>query len=311
MIYVEIVSRMADQMRLYAFARNLQLKIKRQQKEKIAFDFSRYNPSKYEQQMEDRTKYYKLSHFKCDDNITMAERKMNPIQRLVLKLYFGCPNFDHGKYEEKWRDLMSIFGVYICTYNFHKFKYKSLFKNVLVLGFYSSHDFFREIDDVIKDELSLKEENYSAKTIELIAELEKPNSVCVSIRRGDFASPELAADMSLNLDYYYKGIKKMKEINPNSKFFFFSDDREWILNNVDLPENSVMIQEKELNVKDYEIIHIKSHCPNHIMANSGFTWWSVVLCDKKDKVIIAPSKWTNITYELYTALYENDWILID
>jgi hypothetical protein len=309
MIYVQMGGRMGNQMFSYAFARNLQLKIKRQQKQKLAFDFSRYKHLNLP--LSERQKDYALSPFKCDENIVFGERKMNLLQHIALRIYFHSRRYNSEEYEAKYRDIMSLFGIYICTYNYHEFKHKSFFKNLLVLGFYECHDFFRQIDDVITEELSLKNETFSAEGQKIIAELEKPNSVCVQVRRGDFAHPQMEADWCLSTDYYKKAIAKMQELVPNAKFYFFSDDIDWVAENIEMPADSVLVRDLELGVPVYESIHIRSHCKYYILANSTYVWWTQYFCKQPDKIVIAPKKWHNLTANLHTGVYENDWILIE
>lgn len=305
MIYCEIVSGMSDQMFIYAFARTLQQKYKRQQNSKIAFDHRNYAYSPDEWK-------YNILEYKCSDNIVFEERKLSIIQRLVLKIYYKYINGPWGgQYEVKHRDFLSLFGVYICTFNYHEFKNKPLpfIKNYLLLGFFQSPKFFKDIDEELKGEFKLKSEDYSTYIKDLLKDVETSNSVCMHIRRGDFESDGLKNNLSVcHEDYYDKAIKIIKEKIDNPKLFISTNDMEWV-------------KTLKLDI-DYEIIdfnkvsaaqnqYIMSRCKNFIIANSGYSWWAQHLSENKDKIVISPNKMANNTPYNFMGKFEDGWVLVE
>ena len=66
-------------------------------------------------------------------------------------------------------------------------------------------------------------------------------SICITIRRGDFVSNE---EYKKNLyvcdeKYFYKSIDVIEKMVKNPVFFVFSDDIEWVKNNIKFPKNTI------------------------------------------------------------------------
>ena len=151
MIYVEILGRMGNQMFSYAMARKLQSKDPGQG---IAFDFSNF-------EFNDETWINYMEYFKCSNNVHIEKRKLNLIQRSVLYLYFKKRKRvqtwnDVKALEDRYSNILEIFGIYMYTIGYHQFRYKSMFKNKLVMGFYESPRFFDSINDIIRDDFSVE-----------------------------------------------------------------------------------------------------------------------------------------------------------
>lgn len=55
------------------------------------------------------------------------------------------------------------------------------------------------------------------------------NSVCVTVRRGDYLDDRNKKIFFVcDINYYNAAIKKAKEVVQNPVFVFFSDDIEWV-----------------------------------------------------------------------------------
>lgn len=312
MIYVEILGRMGNQMFSYAAARKLQMELPRQQKQKIAFDFSNFSYLTSDWKND-------LTHYVCNENIIEERRKLSFIQRGVLWLYFKKRNAlkvrnesDIYELEKKWQDILNIFGIYLCSFNYHKFKFKPITKNILLLGYFESAEFFADIDEVIKNEYKPIELNYSNSILELMKKIEIKESICVGVRRGDFvASYNKEFCEVCTIEYYNNAIKKIEERVEDSYFFFFTDDSEWVKQNINVPKNAEIIEDKFINLVNYDKLYLMSNCKYFIISNSTFEWWAQHLSENKEKIVIAPDRWRNITPETHTGIYEEKgWITI-
>ena len=53
-------------------------------------------------------------------------------------------------------------------------------------------------------------------------------------------------------------------------------------------------------------------CKHFIISNSTFSWWAQYLSRNKEKIVIAPDRWTNDSYKEHNKIdiYEEDWELI-
>jgi hypothetical protein len=73
-------------------------------------------------------------------------------------------------------------------------------------------------------------------------------------------------------------------------YFIFSDDIEWVKNNLSFPKNSYFIEHNN-GLESYNDMRLTSLCDHHIIANSSFSWWGAWLNLKKNKIVIAPRLW--------------------
>lgn len=313
MIYVEQCCQMGNQMFSYAAARALQLKYGI--KEKIAFDYRNFF-------WDDNTKNY-IFDYKCADNIIAEDRKMNPIQRFVLKCFYKKRHsitmhpYDGGErlieqLEEKYQDFLSRFGIFLCYANYHDFKYKPLpiFKNWLLIGFFESPNFFKECDKEIKEDFKPKDPNYETPYMkELITRMEASNSVCLQGRRGDFENSDRnkAFCSVCNEKYFKDAVEIIKEKVDKPKFFISTNDIDWA-KSLNLDCDYEIIDTNKINTP--QNLYVISKCKNFIISNSTYGFWAQHLSDNKDKIVIAPDRWRNITPDTHTGIYEDNWTLV-
>lgn len=310
MIYVEILGRMGNQMFSYAMARALQIKNPQQ---KIAFDFSNF-------EYKDETWMNYITKFNCSSNVCEKRRRLNIIQKGLLHLFFKKRNKISGwsdlrKFEDKYTDILQFFGIYIYTIGYHKMRYKSLFKNKIVMGFYESPKYFDFIRNTIVNDFKISIESDYA--LNLIEDISHCSAIAVGVRRGDFISKDNKNFCDVCFPSYYEnGIKilfdKLKELNiSNIKVYFFTDDIEWTRNNIRCELHKEYITSSVSGkLKPWEMVYIISKCKYHVISNSSFFWWGQYLSNYKEKIIIAPKIWRNENSELYKDIYEDDWICI-
>ncbi len=312
MIYVEMLGRMGNQLFSYALARKIQIK---NPKQRIAVDFSNYKK-------EDNTWINYLELFSCNKNICIEKRKLNLLQRVVLHMFYKKRQKMNNRaeifaYERKYAYYMELLGLYIITDGYFDFKYKSLFHNKLLVGWFESSLYFEDIREIILRDFKLNQSIADMKILSIIQMIEDGNSVCIGIRRGDFVSTENADFCSVcGIDYYRKSIEAMKErLKSNSngpEWFIFSDDIMWARSIFsDYIEGVYVTSSVEGMIKPWEMLYMISKCKNFVISNSTFFWWGQYLCENSNKVVIAPSRWRNYDEEFFRDIYQNDWILID
>jgi hypothetical protein len=101
------------------------------------------------------------------------------------------------------------------------------------------------------------------------------------IRRGDYLGISHVLPV-VDISYIQHCVSQFTNY---SKLFIFSDDKEWVKNNLDF-ENSIVVE----NLEDYEELWLMSLCENNIISNSTFSWWASYL-NKKNNRILCPSIW--------------------
>ncbi len=312
MISKHIIGRLGNQMFQYAAVRAFQIKYR--PNEKIQLDFSEV----YKRDDEDYKE--EITNFNIQ-NIKKGRIKLSIRQKIVINLLNGIKIFNLIFYKKKYtkklyriekkiQDFLNKNGVYSFRLGYYNFK-NCKCKNVCFYGTFESPKYFDDIKEILQEEFTPKygiiEKN--KKIYELINNTE---SVCVTIRRGDFISNE---DVRKNLyictpEYFSNGIKLMKKLVPNAKFFVFSDDVQWCKENMKFPQGTVF---ESGNDPVWEKLRMMYSCKHFIISNSTFSWWAQYLSRNKNKVVIAPDIWTNDSYKEFNELldiYEDNWNLI-
>jgi len=60
----------------------------------------------------------------------------------------------------------------------------------------------------------------------------------------------------------------------------------------------------------YEDMRLMSHCHQHIIANSSFSWWAAWLNPSAAKVVISPKRWLTDTSVPLDHLLPDNWIAV-
>lgn len=183
-------------------------------------------------------------------------------------------------------------------------------------GFWQSHKYIDPIRGILLKEIDLKEpiEN---RYPDLITKIKETNSISLHIRRGDYVNDPTTKQvhMTFGIEYYDTALKIIREKVKNPVIFVFSDDILWARDNLktDIPMIFVSAdktKKSDTQIPDYEELMIMSTCKHNIIANSSFSFWSAWLNQNEDKIVIAPSKWSNCYQKELQNLAPPTWIKI-
>ena len=132
------------------------------------------------------------------------------------------------------------------------------------------------------------------------------------VRRGDYANDPNTNKYwgTCGIEYYLEALKYItsKAGNNSMYIFIFSDDIEWVKENMPLQYAATFVSSPE--IKDYEELILMSQCDHHIIANSSFSWWGAWLDPKSDKIVIAPKRWTIKDEKNFRDIVPSSWIRI-
>lgn len=315
MIYVEILGRMGNQMFSYAHARALQ---ERWKNERIVFDFQHFNA------VDDSWINY-LEYFKCRNNITIDNRRMNIFQKVILKLYYelyhrysknrGGGRIELFNYEKKWVKILSLFNLYILTNGYCSFRYKDIFKNKLLVGFFEDCRYFDHIKKVLRDEFEVVGFEQNKRALNILREIKrkKEKAICVGVRKGDFTEGTNKAYCDIcSPEYYINGVNYLKsKLQSLDSIYVFSDDIEWVKKNIYF-EGTVKYITSSIHgeIKPWEMLQLLRQFKYFVISNSSFFWWGQYLADDEGKKVVAPTVWRSKEEILYQGIYEKNWILI-
>lgn len=150
---------------------------------------------------------------------------------------------------------------------------------------WQSEKYFIDCADKIRQDFRLK--TFSQSFLKMADIIGSPDSVSVHVRRGDYIAKQDTYFL-LPEEYYKSAMQELTKQFSGLKYFFFSDDIQWVEENFNMPSGSVMVSGK--NFSDAEEMVLQSMTRHHIIANSSFSWWSAWL-GEKDGMILAPKDW--------------------
>lgn len=158
-------------------------------------------------------------------------------------------------------------------------------------GYWQSEKYFKDIRPIILEDFTFVKP-LSRKNEKILAEIKRSNAVSVHVRRGDYvADPQTSKFHGVyGPDYYRKAVEIIAQKVKKPVFYFFSDDIEWVKNNIKTKYKNVYVDWNKGD-KSYVDLHLMSHCRHHILANSSFSWWGAWLNQNRDKIVIAPKQW--------------------
>lgn len=182
--------------------------------------------------------------------------------------------------------------------------------NLYLDGYWQSEKYFKEIEDVIRREFIVKHkpDPVNERVGEMIS---GTDSVCLHIRRGDYASdPEINKIYGVcTLDYYYAAVRELAKAVAAPHFFIFSDDPQWARDNLEINHPVTFISHNG-GAKDYEDLRLMSLCKHFIIANSSFSWWAAWLGRHPAKMVFAPKVWFQTREHDARDLIPDSWRVI-
>ena len=157
-------------------------------------------------------------------------------------------------------------------------------------GFWQNEKYFKNIESDIRQEFTLNK-TFDSKFDNIIKQIENTPSISLHVRRGDYVNDKKtkAIHNVCDLEYYSKAIDIMTAQVNNPTFFIFSDDIDWVSENLAVPHPSFWVS--NLEGKDYEELILMSKCKHNIIANSSFSWWGAWLNNNPDKIVVSPKQW--------------------
>lgn len=244
----------------------------------------------------DLGKAYEDSFFKYRDN----DVRQNSIQNFNITL----PAIDvmkYGRYEYIKRDNNKNKIIFwLAEYGLWKYRFYEetichnirkpvcLAGNCYIRAWFQDERYFKQIRKILLQELTLKKKIKISK--ELCEALKSNESVALHVRRGDYVK----IHRSLNAAYYNRAISIIKKRYQNPVFLIFSEDLEWVKQNLEITDNCIYVN-AEKKLQDYEELMIMSRCKSNIISNSTFSWWGAWLNRNPDKLVIAPKgPWVSI-----------------
>lgn len=262
MIFVDIMGGLGNQLFQYATAKSLAI----DRNSDFLMNLEDYN-------RDDAQKVahveFKLNHFNVDFNKQITESEIMEYDNVIKVIEpLSSDNFS------KYIDFNSYLG------------------NIYLKGYWQNENYFKHHESIIRNDLKVVTPP-NKKNEKMLNEIKDSNSICISFRRGEYLDPYFIAQFGVCTEEYYKNaIKFISKKVSNPTFFIFSDDVDWIEDNVKLDYPTIPINFNGVG-KEYEELRLMYSCKHFILANSSFSWWGAWLSDFKHKTVFAPTPWFN------------------
>lgn len=184
---------------------------------------------------------------------------------------------------------------------------------ILLQGYWQSPRYFTQVRDGLLREFVLKDP-LSPYSQDMVRQISEQPSVSIHVRRGDYvADPGTAKVHGIcDLDYYRRAVGLMSRLEPEARFYIFSDDIAFVREAFDFCPSPVIVDGNQ--DAGHEDMILMSACTHNIIANSSFSWWGAWLGEAPGKIVIAPRKWfaEERLHSTYTFdLYPDGWITLD
>lgn len=301
MIIVRLVGGLGNQMFQYALGRHLSVIHNRE----LKLDISGYmgniaNPLK-------GIRVFSLQAFNIQQNFASSEdlkpflwakktnfsykilRRLNCLGNYARKSYLVEPEKNYFKFDERLL--------------------KSEIKNpVYIQGFWQSEKYFKNIEKIIRDDFSFKQEPSGLNAI-MYGRINQTESVCIHVRHGDNATSAAEQHGVLPMEYYNKAVEILTQKVKNPEFYIFSDDPDWARKNLRLDYPTQYISHNG-DSKNYEDLRLMIACRHHIIGNSTFSWWAAWLGKKPNQMVFAPQKYHMHGSTKIIDLYPETWQIL-
>ena len=149
----------------------------------------------------------------------------------------------------------------------------------------------------------------------LLKNIRKSRGTCgVHVRRGDLSVYNPAYGYPTPKEYYIKAIKILHIFKPDVKFFFFSEECDWIkseiIPNLDF-EIEYEICDKNGADKGYLDLYLMSKCDHLITSSGSLGRIAKILSDKQDGFVFLDRYYANIVENYKNVIILNDTVILN
>lgn len=277
---VKIVGGLGNQMFEYAFAYMLSKSFGNN----VVLDLSWFEEEEYPENITPRT--FDLDVFNIEYEVATKEdiaKIVYPTHRSKIKRFLG----DNLKIEKFKSDGNSYVQKIFCNFD------KKLLKSPEYYyydGYFQNEKYFlparEELLKKFTSKTPLDEKNQS-----ILDKIFSTNSVSIHVRRGDYVTLEFINKVhgTCSVEYYQKGIDFICKRVENPHFFLFSDDINWVIENLEIKYPFTVVDFNQ--DKCWLDLNLMKTCKHNIIANSSFSWWGAWLNENPGKIVITPKIW--------------------
>lgn len=296
----------------YAFMRCL-IEQRRIKDERIIANFKRSLIGSIEEGFDDSLQHFNVLSYEVDNKKDLVLSRGSIIQKILYLFYMLCTRISFIYHHDT---LMLFIERYVE-------KYGLLFSgasdkahpiqcinrdHIFIRGYFADKANFDSIRPILLSEFTPKQAPLIQNT-ELYKAIAKTNSVCISVRRGDYLSKENKSNFFVcDESYFRKAISVLCEKIESPTLIFFSNDIQWVREHLNYDEYPCYYESGQDPV--WESLRLMYSCHHFIISNSTFSWWAQYLGQREGKIVISPSRWF-ANPQWHSNLIDDDFIQID
>ncbi len=186
----------------------------------------------------------------------------------------------------------------------------TLSKPLTLEGYFQTERYFADQRETLVRDLSPRYP-LSAGHEALARELAGESSVCVHVRRGDYASSasNRAQFGALTPAFYATAAQRLRDEVSRPRFFVFSDDEVWTSRHV-LPALGGSAQIAAPGASHLDHLALMRRCRHFLLGNSTFSWWAAWLAETPASRIVAPWPWWKREEQAPADIVPERWIRV-
>ena len=158
-------------------------------------------------------------------------------------------------------------------------------------GYWQSYRYCADVAPQIRRELAVRTPPPDADRT-LLERMRECESVCLHVRRGDYAS-NLAALQYHGLctpEYYRTAVEGLGAQLHAPELFVFSDDMPWVKQHLRFQLPTTYVEHHGVDSAPLEL-QLMAGCRHFVIANSSLSWWAAWLTANENPIVYAPRRW--------------------
>ncbi|TMA87223.1 MAG: alpha-1,2-fucosyltransferase [Deltaproteobacteria bacterium] len=181
-------------------------------------------------------------------------------------------------------------------------------------GYFQNESYFSDIEQIVRQRFRLApdESKLPAATRRLANEIRTDDAVCLHVRRADYVTNPVVNGYHgvCSLDYYKRGLAKLRSLGVSGRVFVFSDDDNWCRENFRDACQFEIVGNEHAGPRASTHLWLMTLCRHFLIPNSSFSWWAAWLSDSPRKVVVRPSQWMQARESIDVDICPPRWIKI-
>ena len=158
-------------------------------------------------------------------------------------------------------------------------------------GYWQSYRYFTDVAPEIRRELAVRAPPSDADQ-KLLDRMAMCDSVCLHVRRGDYASNPITQQFHglCTSEYYRTAVEAIAAQLPAPELFVFSDDMPWVKHHLRFELPTTHVEHHGVDSAPLEL-RLMAGCRHFVIANSSLSWWAAWLSANEKPIVYAPRRW--------------------